>query len=398
VAAFALLYEQLPWWIDGERLRRLAADQQSGVLSSDRGDVLKMVAGAGALIALIYTARKHALDRQVYVLSKQGQVTDRYTKAIALLASEKLEERIGGIYALERIMADSVRDHPTVVEVLAAFVREHAPRTPPPLPSEAEPATDPPKPSRRPTADVQAAMTVLARRPEREESFAVDLRHADLAGIELPVDARLSGANLTDTDLCSALIAGADLSGAQLHKADLTGARLHRAKMIGARLAEATLRGAQLGEANLSGARLFRADLTGAMLDASDLTRTQLEKANLAWALLSGADLTGAQLDGASLHGSRLVGANLTGARFIDTDLTAARLVGTDLTGACDLQAAQLAESTLSENTKLDAILARDAWVKARLMDCLAQPLHFGTPPPTPDPTASNAPDPVFTA
>lgn len=35
--------------------------------------------------------------------------------------------RLGGIYALQRIMQDSVRDHSTVVSVLAAYVRQHAP-------------------------------------------------------------------------------------------------------------------------------------------------------------------------------------------------------------------------------------------------------------------------------
>jgi hypothetical protein len=34
--------------------------------------------------------------------------------------------RIGGIYALERIARDSAIDHPTVMEVLAAFIREHS--------------------------------------------------------------------------------------------------------------------------------------------------------------------------------------------------------------------------------------------------------------------------------
>jgi hypothetical protein len=33
---------------------------------------------------------------------------------------------VRGIYALERIAVDSKRDHPTVVEVLSAFMREHS--------------------------------------------------------------------------------------------------------------------------------------------------------------------------------------------------------------------------------------------------------------------------------
>ena len=51
-------------------------------------------------------------------LTEQGQVTDRYTKAIEQLGSDKLDVRIGGIYALERVARDSARDHPTVMEVL----------------------------------------------------------------------------------------------------------------------------------------------------------------------------------------------------------------------------------------------------------------------------------------
>ena len=53
-------------------------------------------------------------------------MTDRYTRAIKQLGSDKLDVRIGGIYALERIARDSARDHTTVMEVLAAFIREHS--------------------------------------------------------------------------------------------------------------------------------------------------------------------------------------------------------------------------------------------------------------------------------
>jgi hypothetical protein len=59
--------------------------------------------------ALIYTARELSLARQ-------GQVTDRYIKAIEQLGSDKwLDVQIGGIYALERIARDSPRDHPTIM-------------------------------------------------------------------------------------------------------------------------------------------------------------------------------------------------------------------------------------------------------------------------------------------
>lgn len=75
-----------------------------------------MIAGLAGLAAL----GSLALTTHTYRLTQQGQLTDRYTKAIAQLGDDKLDIRLGGIYALERIAVDSKRDHPTIVEVLSA--------------------------------------------------------------------------------------------------------------------------------------------------------------------------------------------------------------------------------------------------------------------------------------
>ena len=99
-----------------------------------RGRLVAFGAGLFAAGALIYTARNFSLARQ-------GQVTDRYTKAIEQLGSDKgLDVRIGGIYALERIARDSPRDHPTIMEVLAAFIRDHSREQWPPAEPGAEDA------------------------------------------------------------------------------------------------------------------------------------------------------------------------------------------------------------------------------------------------------------------
>src|SRR5262249_858855 len=90
-------------------------------------------------------------------LALQGQVTDRYSKAIEQLGSAQSGVRIGGIYALERIARDSPRDHPTIMEVLAAFIREHSPEMwPPSVTSDS--------PMRKTRPDIQAAVTVIGRR------------------------------------------------------------------------------------------------------------------------------------------------------------------------------------------------------------------------------------------
>lgn len=79
-----------------------------------------MIAGLASLAAL----GSLTVTVRTYRLSLQGQLTDRYTTAVAQLGDDKLEIRPGGIYALERLAVDSKRDHPTAVEVLSAYVRE----------------------------------------------------------------------------------------------------------------------------------------------------------------------------------------------------------------------------------------------------------------------------------
>jgi len=246
-----------------------------------RGRLLTLGAGLFAAGALLFTARN-------FTLAREGQVTDRYTKAIEQLGSEKLDVRIGGIYALERVARDSARDHPTVMEVLTAFVREHShERWPPSDPAGQERAR-----SARP--DIQAAVTVVGR---GAYLFRADLTGADLHVAKLDV-ANLHRAVLIDTDLT-----GADLRGATLTQAYLTGADLNRADLHSATLTEAYLRGA-----NLTGANLTGANLTGAVLGVTDTFRAILRGATLTQAYIVGghptdADLTGADLTGASSGG-----------------------------------------------------------------------------------------------
>jgi hypothetical protein len=234
-----------------------------------RGRLLTLGAGLFAAGALAFTARNFTLSRRTFELTEQGQVTDRYTKAVEQLGSDKLDVRIGGIYALERVARDSARDHPTVMEVLTAFIREHShEQWPLPGPDGAEP-------ERLTRPDVQAALTVIGRRDPDRDTQSIDLARAHLVG------ARLVVANLTRADLTGADLARADLARADLAGADLTGAHLTGAYLIVADLTDTTLTRAALTGAHLTGAHLTGADLTGADLTDTTLTRAALTRAEL---------------------------------------------------------------------------------------------------------------------
>jgi hypothetical protein len=119
---YLLLLTRGAAWLDGDSLRGLTPEQRASEIDSMRSYLIQYGAGVFAFGALIYTARN-------FRLSREGYVTDRYTKTIEQLGSGSLDVRLGAIYALERIMVDSMRDHPAIVEVLAAFAREHSPVT-----------------------------------------------------------------------------------------------------------------------------------------------------------------------------------------------------------------------------------------------------------------------------
>jgi hypothetical protein len=183
-----------------------------------RRTIVQIVGGLFALIALILAWRR-------VKVTEQGHITDRYTKAIEQLGKldvdkPNIELRLGGIYALERIARDSPRDHWPIMEVLTAYVRSNAPL-------QTEPADQ-----TKPGVDIQAILTVLARRRRNgrreEDEQRLDLRRTDLRGAYL-TDAHLEGAIFEGADLQRASLVGAHLEGAFLAGARLDGARLYAA-------------------------------------------------------------------------------------------------------------------------------------------------------------------------
>jgi len=196
-----------------------------------RGRLLTFGAGVFAAGALVYTGRnftlpRHAVEltRRTVEITEQGQVTDRYTRAIEQLGSKTIDVTIGGIYALERIARDSPRDQPIVMEVLAACIREHSPRQWPK--ASKEPGAKQPERMTRP--DVQAAITVIGRRDRTHDSGYINLTKTNLTG------ANLSFADLTGADLSEAVLTRAVLTGAHLAEAHLYLAMVFQASLNGA--------------------------------------------------------------------------------------------------------------------------------------------------------------------
>ena len=280
--------------------------------------------GLAAVIALAFTWQSINATNVQLQITEQGQITDRYNAAITNLGSPAADVRLGGIYALQRIMRDSPRDQPTVVAVLCAFVRDHVALPP----GSASAAWKPTKKDPAAT-DVEAALTVVGQRNTAHDgdSTVVDLSNSDLRGADLADD------NLDGADLTGAHLDGADLGGVDLRAAHLTSAHL-----TGAHLTGAHLTGAIVNDADLTGALLPFADLTDATLDMTTLRGADLTGAIVNDALLNGADLRGAHLEDAELDHAQLYGAHLD-----IGDAAYARKHGAVnvLVGSCDIADAQ---------------------------------------------------------
>ncbi|MFP5274020.1 pentapeptide repeat-containing protein [Coleofasciculus sp.] len=278
-------------------------------------------------------------------IAEQGQITERFTKAIEQLGSDNISIRLGGIYALERIAKDSERDHWTIMEVLSAFVRENAPLK--------EDLGDGNKQQpQKLRTDIQAALTVIGQRDSNKDKEVLNLSNTDLRRANL-TEANLQGANLTEANLQGANLKGANLQEAKLFKANLEGAFLWEAKLQDAVLQGARLREANLFKANLEGAFLCQAKLPDSDLREANLKRTNFGGANLYQAVLFQANLERANLKGANLQEANFRETNLQGADFGNANLNEANLQGADIGGSINLTLQQIKSAIVDDETRL---------------------------------------------
>jgi len=256
---------KVPIWQLASRAASLEPDRYLELQNSYRATIVQALGGLFLLLGLYLTWRRVTATEQQVTIAGEGQITERFTRAIEHLGSEKLEVRLGGIYALERIARDSQRDHWPIMEVLTAFVRERSP-APEATGIEGE------EKLKSVATDIEAILTVIGRRRVEFERSAG--QRLDLGGTNL------SWADLRDASLSEASLIIANLSEANLSEADLSGARLCEADLSEAELYEADLSGADLSGADLSGADLSRANLSGANLsEAKRVTREQIGEA-----------------------------------------------------------------------------------------------------------------------
>ncbi len=311
--------------------------------TSIRSGFAQAIGGAAILLGLFFTWRNIKVTEsnlqltqetatRNLVISQEGQITERFTRAVEQLGNDKLQVRLGGIYALERISRDSKEDYWPVMEILTAFVRTGTP-------TESKGRSDE---SVEPPTDIQAVLNVVARRRldyESSEKRRVDLRGANLAG------ATLIGCNLERAILWKTRFEGANLRDANLQDAGMSKAILDSATLIASHLERASL-----GEVSMQNAVCSNAYLEGAQLNGANLRGTKFYDSNLSQVNLLDADLTGASL----------LKANLAGAIMKRAKLNNADLKGADFTDAINLTVEQVRSALNYDRARLPEYLKRE--------------------------------------
>ncbi|MET8559289.1 pentapeptide repeat-containing protein [Streptomyces flaveolus] len=218
-----------------------------------------LLPGLTAVATLVFTWVSITQVSEELTISEQGQIADRYDKAIERLDDGSANIRRSAVFSLQGIVEDSPRQQPAVIYDLSQYIRTHA----------AKKATSAEK-----APDIQAALSVLGQRdPGHDGDRAIDLRGVHLADVDL------KGADLSGALLAGAVFSRGDLEDTKLSGADLRGAALRGTNLHGVDLSRANLYKTDLRQADLTEADLRGTDLTGAELTGAGLTDVRVDAA-----------------------------------------------------------------------------------------------------------------------
>ncbi len=278
------------WWVSSDR----TTERNEFVRT-----VLTAVGAAALILQLRYTHESTRATSRTLELTEQGQVTDRFYKAVEQLAYDTTDVRMGALYALERISEDSDRDYHQVMSIVSAYVRQRAKIHPD------ERVEGLPPVGHRLGEDIQTALTILARRKKTypaQERVPVDLSFTDLRGAVF-TDASFVGANfrsclLSDARFYGGTCEGANFSQVYAFKAMFVRTLLKEADFTRARLPNTLLTDFSVSDLAdgpapqvefLDGADFWDADLTDTVIHVSDLSKTKgLRKVQLEEAAVPG--------------------------------------------------------------------------------------------------------------
>jgi hypothetical protein len=306
----SLLVVAVPGWLVDHDLAgsRVEDKDRLSAVASARTTLLQAVGGLVVLYGGYVGWRQLRVSQETLRATQDGHLTDRFSRAVEQLGSDKIDVRIGGLHALRRIAEQSPDERDAVISIQAAYLRTHL-RWPPAGPG-TTPADTPLRDVRtleERAADSQVALTSLGILCIDRRERWVNLSHLDLRVADC------DGLFLNELNLDETFAEGVTCYHTNFTLSSLIGAVFRRATLTTAILARAQCR-----SADFRGARLIHADLRAGLFEKADFREANLRSADARGADFGEADLWRADLCGADLREAKLATARLAEARASD--------------------------------------------------------------------------------
>lgn len=276
--------------------------------NQSRSTLAQVLGGVAIGIGLYYTWRRIGIAEEDLKATKEGQITERFTRAIDQLGSidqlgnPAIEIRLGGIYALERISNESEKDYWPIMEILTAYIRKNSPFESGDTNIEAHK-------KRRQLLDIHSFL-------EYEYQTKMQLEIETI--IEIIKKRKYFHGSYREVNRINELKTVHDFNTIKEIKQKIkepASLNLNRTYLKGANFKNAHLEGVLFEGSFLEEAKFQGTHLQHALLVGSILIYAEFENADLGRALFANSDLEEANFQGAYLEGVDFFRANLRGAR-----------------------------------------------------------------------------------
>ena len=217
------------------------------------------------------------------------RITDAFTKAVELLGHENIAVRQGGIYALGRLASESKNEHPQIMDIIAAYVRNESALH---IAREIEKRQNiPPKPENNTLEEEAAWVQIVIRQEENIKEnivsrlpMPVDLEAAISVVRERCVEfdrkPTIRGGHIFD--LSNVFLFNANFGQTSLARVNLSDCEFRSCLFVGTSMAGANLIKSNFKKSNLENVKFNAADISGADLsEAQNLTQAQIDPARV---------------------------------------------------------------------------------------------------------------------
>jgi Pentapeptide repeats (9 copies)/Pentapeptide repeats (8 copies) len=242
---------------------------------------LGQILGGGFILTGLYFTGKS------YILARRGQFGERLGAAVEGLGGDSLERRVGSILSLGAMAGGEKDSASAIARVLCSFIR--ATTTTDEYRSKYSDCS--------PRADVQAAISVLARARRRTiwwQWISIDLRGSVLSHADFEAgDFRrtlFQDCVLTNTSFFRCRLSRANFSRAHLEDSDFNQADLRRASLFMAHSPSTTFRRSNLVRANLTRAELQKCGFDGARIIRCTFGQAKLDESTFEGAHIRGGE------------------------------------------------------------------------------------------------------------